>query len=192
MIYSGKFVLRVDPELHQALAERANHEGVSLNEFCNQTIRRGLNHRGSLPLWKKDALQVLPYLKTRFEKYLLGFAAFGSRVLGSGSPSSDLDLLILLRPSIAIQRSLYYWWEETIPPSKYMERNPHFVHLPSSPEEAGGFWFEIALNSEIFYEKKKVLSRWLTRLQEYIDSGRVVRHFSHGHPYWERIDRKVS
>jgi len=192
MIYSGKFVLRVDPELHQALAERANQEGVSLNKFCNQTIRQGLNQRGSLPLWKKEALPTLPYLKTRFGKDLLGFAAFGSRVHGGASPSSDLDLLILLRPSVPIQRSLYFWWEETLPPSKHMELNPHFVHLPQSPEEAGGFWFEIALNSEIFYEKKKVLSRYLNRLREFIDSGGVVRHFSHGHPYWERIARKVS
>jgi len=32
--YSGKFVLRVDPELHKKLAIKALREGVSLNSYC--------------------------------------------------------------------------------------------------------------------------------------------------------------
>ncbi|MDR2462199.1 MAG: toxin-antitoxin system HicB family antitoxin [Verrucomicrobiales bacterium] len=36
--YSGKFVLRIDPELHKALAIRAFKEGKSLNELCLDSL----------------------------------------------------------------------------------------------------------------------------------------------------------
>jgi len=37
---SGKFVLRTDPELHQALAIRALHEGESLNTFVVKSPKK--------------------------------------------------------------------------------------------------------------------------------------------------------
>lgn len=37
--YSGKFILRTDPELHKALAIRALNEGESLNQFVVKTLR---------------------------------------------------------------------------------------------------------------------------------------------------------
>jgi predicted HicB family RNase H-like nuclease len=36
--YSGKFVLRVSPEVHKALAIRAAQEGDSLNHYCEQAL----------------------------------------------------------------------------------------------------------------------------------------------------------
>ena len=41
--YSGKFVLRTDPDLHQALAIRALNKGESLNNFVVKTLRRILS-----------------------------------------------------------------------------------------------------------------------------------------------------
>lgn len=38
--YSGKFVLRTDPDLHQALAIRALKEGESLNSFVVKTLKK--------------------------------------------------------------------------------------------------------------------------------------------------------
>ena len=38
--YSGKFVLRTHPDLHQALAIRALNEGESLNNFVVKNLRR--------------------------------------------------------------------------------------------------------------------------------------------------------
>jgi len=37
--YSGKFVLRVPPEIHQALAVRALVNDESLNSFCERTLK---------------------------------------------------------------------------------------------------------------------------------------------------------
>ena len=36
--YSGRFVLRLSPELHKALAVRAISSGLSLNEVCLQKL----------------------------------------------------------------------------------------------------------------------------------------------------------
>jgi len=38
--YSGKFVLRTGPDLHQALSVRAMLEGESLNTFVVRTLRK--------------------------------------------------------------------------------------------------------------------------------------------------------
>ena len=38
--YSGRFVLRVEKELHQALAIRAMQEGESLNSYCRKILKK--------------------------------------------------------------------------------------------------------------------------------------------------------
>jgi len=38
--YSGKFVVRMDPELHRALAVRAYARGESLNKLCTAALSR--------------------------------------------------------------------------------------------------------------------------------------------------------
>jgi predicted RNase H-like HicB family nuclease len=38
--YSGRFVLRVEKELHQALAVRAIQQGESLNSYCRRILKK--------------------------------------------------------------------------------------------------------------------------------------------------------
>jgi len=38
--YSGKFVLRITPELHRLLAVRALQEGDSLNNYCARALKK--------------------------------------------------------------------------------------------------------------------------------------------------------
>ena len=38
--YSGRFVLRVEKELHQMLAIRAMREGESLNSYCQRILKK--------------------------------------------------------------------------------------------------------------------------------------------------------
>lgn len=38
--YSGRFVLRVEKELHQALAIRAMRKGESLNSYCREILKK--------------------------------------------------------------------------------------------------------------------------------------------------------
>jgi predicted HicB family RNase H-like nuclease len=37
--YSGKFMLRVEPELHKVIAQRALQAGQSLNAYCQKVLR---------------------------------------------------------------------------------------------------------------------------------------------------------
>ncbi len=47
--YSGKFVVRVGKDLHQALAVSALREGVSLNAYCAKVLREGRGSYGAAP-----------------------------------------------------------------------------------------------------------------------------------------------
>jgi predicted HicB family RNase H-like nuclease len=40
--YSGRFVLRVDKELHQMLAIRAIQQGESLNSYCRKILKKAV------------------------------------------------------------------------------------------------------------------------------------------------------
>lgn len=40
--YSGKLILRTDPELHKILSLRASNEGISLNNYLNKTLKNSL------------------------------------------------------------------------------------------------------------------------------------------------------
>jgi predicted HicB family RNase H-like nuclease len=40
--YSGRFVLRIDPELHKVLVIKAIAEGKSLNQYCQAVLKQAL------------------------------------------------------------------------------------------------------------------------------------------------------
>ncbi len=41
--YSGKFVMRIDPELHKILTLKALNAGESLNNFCRRLLKNSLS-----------------------------------------------------------------------------------------------------------------------------------------------------
>jgi len=45
--YSGKFVVRVPRSLHRELVERAEDEGVSLNQYVNVALARAVGRSGA-------------------------------------------------------------------------------------------------------------------------------------------------
>lgn len=47
--YSGKILVRMPRSLHRRLAERADHEGVSLNQLVITVLAHGLGERGHSP-----------------------------------------------------------------------------------------------------------------------------------------------
>jgi len=46
--YSGKFVVRSDPELHMRIAVAAKEKGISLNALVNDLLARALNVKQTL------------------------------------------------------------------------------------------------------------------------------------------------
>ena len=85
---------------------------------------------------------------------------------------------------IPLTRSLYQWWDDQVLPPDQMIWNPQFVHLPSSAEQAGGLWFEIALAHQILLEKGGKISDLIASLNSLIADDQVRRYWSNGHPYW--------
>lgn len=59
--YSGKFVARVPRSLHRELAEAAEREGVSLNQFVSTALARAVGERAGARA-ASTAAQPLPYL----------------------------------------------------------------------------------------------------------------------------------
>ena len=43
--YSGKFNLRINPDLHRELSIEATQEGISLNDLTESLIKCGLSHK---------------------------------------------------------------------------------------------------------------------------------------------------
>lgn len=191
MAYSGKFVVRIAAPLHKSLAEAAQRGGTSLNRLCAALLKDGLDgqnrtEQGRAAPWIPSIQSRVDALKERFHEDLIGVTLFGSRIRGDATSSSDLDLLVVLSDHVKIERQHYQWWDTLISSETPFEINPHFVHLPKDEINANGIWFEVALHSEVFWERDRTVSKKLDRFKEVIASNKVQRFWTNGHPYWTR------
>lgn len=190
--FSGRFVIRLDPAFHEKLVLHASGRGMSLNQVCTDFLKQGLTAPSALSQEEKAFQKIAGVLKRRFGDSLLGIVLFGSRVEGKTTDQSDWDLLIVLAEDLPIKRSLYSWWDGLKIDFKSGTVNPHFVHLPQVPDSAGGLWLEVALHHKIIYEQEGKLSSELQKIFQMIQQGKVIRHFSNGHPYWVRRENAQS
>jgi len=130
---SGRFVLRIDPDLHALLRQNAKEAGMSLNELCSRTLALPPAHlpEGLLEATKKAVALV--------GTNILGVVAFGSWARDEMAEGSDLDLLFVVGSEIKIDRSLYREWDHS--PLEWDGRTiePHFAHLPSEGARITGF-----------------------------------------------------
>ena len=42
--YSGRFNVRISPEVHQRIASKAAHDGVSLNKWVSRALEKAVQH----------------------------------------------------------------------------------------------------------------------------------------------------
>lgn len=186
---TGKFVLRVSPELHRRLRRAAEDADTSLNSICVDFIQRGLEvtkpdgGKGTHPL----AVPILEFL----QKNNLNANAvllFGSVARNEETDRSDTDILIVLEPGAKITRQLYHLWDNYphVIPKGFPALSPHFVALPSDLHSTGSLWNEVALEGISLWEKDDSVRNFLIALRKEIAAGRWVRKISHGHPYWLR------
>ncbi len=172
---SGKFVLRLDPQLHRALKDEAKKTGESLNSYCLKKISQPLNSDFSLLVQK---------IVSCFHP--IGVVLFRSVARGEATATSDVDLLIVMPPSVSITRELYTSWEKKLSPSDQF--SPQFVHLPPGDSAVGSIWLETSLDGEILYDKDHILKKTFINIRSQIAQGRYLRKISHGHAYWIRQD----
>ncbi len=179
---SGRFVLRIEPGLHEALRRAARECHVSLNDYC---ARRLAAPPGGCDI--DEAAHTLAQATSLFRDALVGVVAFGSWVRGEAGATSDVDLLVVLEERVSLTRDLYRRWDEA--PITWAGRpvEPHFVHLPDPRTVTGGVWAEAAIEGVVLFERRLAISRRLAAVRRQILSGRLVRRLVHGQPYWAEV-----
>jgi len=178
---SGRFVLRLDPDLHAQLRAAAQRDNTSLNAYCAGRLARsdavGLS---TLP----EAAAVTERAAQLFGDQLVGVAVYGSWARREAVAASDVDVLIVLEPEAQLVRDLYRRWDEE--PVEWSGRpvEPHFVTLAPPDRTVAGVWAEVALDGIVLIDPELRLSTRLVQVRHDIPAGRIVRRMSHGQPYW--------
>jgi hypothetical protein len=180
---SGRFLLRLDPGLHALLRAAAAAVGMSLNDYCARRLASPASGAAVL-----DAATACVARAARlFGAKLLGVVLFGSWARAQGASTSDIDLLVVLDPSITLTRELYRRWDQE--PLIWREHSVevHFTHLPQKRKRPGSLWAEVALDGVIVFERELRLSRRLAEVRREILTGRLVRRTAQSQPYWIEV-----
>jgi hypothetical protein len=178
---SGRFLLRLDPSLHENLQLAAKQAGLSLNEYCSQALAQP---RGPGEL--QPGAELVQRALGIHGPDLVGVVVFGSWARGEAGPGSDVDVLIVLEPTHALTRSVYRAWDERTTTWGDHTVEPHVVQL-AEHSVAGSVWAEVALDGLVLFERDLRVSRQLARIRRDIAAGKLVRRSVHGQPYWAEV-----
>jgi predicted nucleotidyltransferase len=111
---SGRFLLRIPPELHRRLRDLAGGRDKSLNELCRDILERAVSG-GTEGAGLTSPLELLVQrCRESFAGQLVGIVLFGSVARGEEFPESDLDVLLVMDEACPIQRGLYRVWEANV------------------------------------------------------------------------------
>jgi len=177
---SGRFVVRLDPGLHVALRAEAAARGTSLNALCADLLADGQRGRcnDEFDAAVKSAVAV-------FGVDLVGIVAFGSWARGEATTGSDIDILLVLVPSVAITREVYRRWDRIATPTiDGRVVDVHIVALPVGDERFSSLWAEVARDGIVAFDRGHRLSRYLGKVRRQLLGGRHHRALAHGQPYW--------
>ena len=176
---SGKFLLRLPSQLHERVRDAASARGRSLNEYCLAVLEAAVSRAPeNTPDW-------LEPLHSELGRDLVGVVLFGSTARGTQRAGSDVDLLIVLEPGVPITRELYRRWDSVVGLSSRAE-TPHFVSLPATVDQAGGLWYEVAMDGIVLRDGGQRIARFLSEIRKAAAAGIIRREVAHGHPYWVR------
>jgi hypothetical protein len=177
---SGRFLLRMQTGLHARLQAAAREAGLSLNELCSRRLRVA----GSALLAEDGAGAAVERALALFKDDLVGVLVYGSYARGEATPSSDVDLLVVVDLSIPLTRTLYRDWDTEPPTWNQRAVDPHFVHIPERARTVAGVWCEAAIDGIVLFERSDAVTRHLAAIRGDIAAGRFVRRTAHGQPYW--------
>jgi hypothetical protein len=177
---SGRFLLRIDPGLHEALRRAAAASGVSLNEYCARKLAAPV---GELAAFDLGAAAVRRAAAVAGGS-LIAVVAFGSWARRELHDLSDVDLLVVVDHSLDLSRSLYARWDEDPLIAGNHRVEPHFVHLPATAPDAVGLWAEAAVDGIVLFARDLAIASVMAALRRQIADGRVRRKSAHGQPYW--------
>lgn len=175
---SGRFVLRLDSDLHARLRDEAQRAGLSLNAYCARKL--ALPASAVTPA----AVTVLQHVSRVAGDALLALILHGSWARDRQADASDVDVAIVLAPDADVTRALYSRWEADPPHWEGRPLDPHFLRLPDPGAAATGLWAELAVHGITLYDRDLGTSRWLAEVRARIAEGRLERRMAHGQPYW--------
>ena len=189
---SGKFVIRMPGDLHARLRQEAVSAGQSLNQVCIAKLRANRSPIADLGAMSAARDLIFPgfmdAVLRRWRDELIGLVLFGSTARGDATEGSDIDLLLVMNPEVKIGRNLYRLWEEFCHEycgvQDYDRISPHFVSLPGSVRDAGGLWYETAIEGMILWESDRQVSRFLGSVRAAMGQGKIRRRMVHGSSYW--------
>lgn len=189
------FLLRLPAKEMALLKSVANRSAISINELCKNILSLYLQKNRDNGKWS-GLIDIIS--KSSISSDIEGIILFGSVAKGIDSEDSDLDLLFALSSKKKLSRKLYRIWDEEICNkldllsfSSGKEVSPHFAAIPTSTNETGGLWLEMAISGIIIWDKNSNCEKFLINLREQIASGAFVRKTTHGHPYWKRVDNNL-
>ena len=180
--------LRINSDLSRKLKDQAAKASLSINEYCSALIDQSLELK--INSSSREHGTIVSMAESVFSHQLEGVVLFGSVARGDNTEDSDLDILIILKSSVAINRSLYSKWDESTT-SLPKNISVHFVHLPLEVESQSGLWCEVALEGIILYDEVLTVSKYLIKLRQEILNGSYTFSHSHGHRYW-RYKREIT
>lgn len=180
---SGRFLLRIDPQLHAELRRAAERAGLSLNEYCARCLRAP----GSDMAAVEGAVEAVERALHLVGDSLLGVLVFGSWARREADADSDVDLLLVIDDRVELDRDLYRRWD-ALPPILWHGRpvEPHFVHLPAPDDPPSSLWAEVAVDGIVLHDGDLSVSAHLNGVRRAIADGRLVRKTTHGQSYWVR------
>ena len=180
---SGRFLLRIDAGLHDALRAAAREANLSLNEYCVRTLA---GHATALAA-SADATRIVTDAARFLGGDLIGVVLYGSWTRGELAAGSDVDVLIVADTPVELTRDLYRRWDSGTHVWSGRCLDAHFTHLPDPRRSPSGLWAEVATDGIVLFERGLRVSEYLVRVRRDIAAGRLVRRVVHGQPYWTTV-----
>jgi predicted nucleotidyltransferase len=186
---NSKLLIRLPASLHRELKARAAISQKTLNEFCLEGLRSNLSPSAAAISTIAEETAVI--LRSSLARKLEAILLFGSRAREDAWQGSDTDLLLCLPRGTQLNRDLYREWDALVDQSggrMAPSTSPHFAVLPDSVDQAGGLWFEVAIDGIMLWDRRFEVSRFLGQVRRFLLAGKAVRKATYGVPYWVRTD----